>query len=77
MFCTYSERLLRRTSFSEVGSGRKMVGGGQWMRWEKSMKTPSSGLAGADAVRLTVWGLEDPSRRRLETIGEMAQCRSR
>lgn len=42
----------------------------------KTMKTSTSELADVGAARIPAWGPRDPSKRRVETVGDMDQRRS-
>lgn len=69
MFYAYPENAFL-VLFFETDNGRRIIRGGQPMKWVKSMEALTSGLARVGAIRLTGWG------PRLEAIGEMAEWRS-
>ena len=70
------DRFPRRALFAEAGRDWRRVKGGQSMTWRKGMKTLSSGLCRVGRVRLPGWCSKDPPNRWLETLGEMAGCRT-
>ncbi|VDO76682.1 unnamed protein product, partial [Schistosoma curassoni] len=54
-----SQRILRRASFADSGTGWKKRRGGQCMTWCRGMKESYKGLASVGPSRLPGWGLRD------------------
>ncbi|VDP77854.1 unnamed protein product [Schistosoma curassoni] len=53
-----SQRIPRRASFSDSGTGWKKRRGGQCMKWCHGMKESCKGLASVGPSRLPGWGSE-------------------
>ena len=71
-----NDRLLRRALFAEPKSSWKRPSGGQFMTWQRNMKSLTEGLSRVGNVRLAGWGPRDPSHLWLETLSDMASSRS-
>ena len=69
-------RLPRQALFSEIGEGWKKRRGGQSMTWQRSMKALTASLSHVGRVRLPGWSPRDATHTWLETLSDMAKCRS-
>ena len=70
------DRLPRPALLAETSISWKRTSGGQCMTWQKGMKSLNCGLGRVGQVRLPGWGPKDPPMAWLETLGDMAICRS-
>jgi hypothetical protein len=70
------ERLPHRALFIETTNGWKKPRGGQATTWSRNMKTLTAPLSRVDRCHLPGWGVRDQSNRWLETLSDMAACRT-
>ena len=70
------DRLPRRALLAEAKSDWSRPKGGQSMTWQRGMKVLTTGLSRAGSARLPGWGPRDSSNLWLETLEDMARCRS-
>ncbi|VDO77960.1 unnamed protein product [Schistosoma margrebowiei] len=70
------QRIPRRASFSDSGTGWKKRRGGQCMTWCRGMKESCKGLTCVGPSRLPGWGPRDGATQWLEMLSDMAEDRS-
>jgi hypothetical protein len=70
------ERLPYRALFNTAADGWKKPRGGQAMTWSRAMKALTVSLSKTGRCRLPGWGPRDHPHRWLETLSDMAVCRS-
>ena len=70
-----ADRLPRRALFAEPPKSWKRPRGGQFMTWQRSMKSLTAELSRVGNCRLPGWGPREDSMKWLETLSDMAQAR--